>query len=94
MLENPNYLHDMQEKMHETNIANGHPPTWHNIEKMKKTRLEKNGGKWETEQTLQTRRQHAIEKYGVDDANKSDIAKQHKAEAFEKKYGKGIKTNF
>ena len=49
---------------------------------MIKTRYIKHDGKWEDEQTLTNRKIHAIEKYGVDDANKSDIVKLHKKQAF------------
>ena len=94
MIENPNYLNEIYEKTKMTKIANGHLPTWNNAEKMKQTRLEKNGGLWETEETLQKRKHHALEKYGVDDANKSDIVKQHKAQAFQQKYGNNVKTSF
>ena len=49
---------------------------------MEQSRLENNNGTWETDESLKHRRQHAMQKYGVDDANKSDIVKKHKAEAF------------
>ena len=61
---------------------------------MVKTRLAKHGGKWEDEKTLAIRKQHAFEKYGVDDANKSSIVKWHKKHAFQKKYGEDVTTVF
>lgn len=93
-IDDPNYLKNIINKAKQTNIANGYPATWNNPKKMCSTRRANHGGKWESEKTLRVRKMHAIEKYGVDDANKSDIVKRHKAEAFENKYGKGIKTNF
>lgn len=73
MQNDPNYLKNINEKTRQTKIRNGHAPNWNNGEQMRKTRLERNNGKWESELSLQHRKQHAIEKYGVDDANKSDI---------------------
>lgn len=39
--ENPNYWKDRAEKSKQTNIENGHAPTWNNREKNRKTRKEK-----------------------------------------------------
>lgn len=77
-------------KCKETKVKNGHSPTWNNSKRMVKTRLKNNNGTWETKDSLRHRREHAYIKYGVDDANKSDIVKKHKAEAFQKKYGKDV----
>lgn len=92
--ENPNYWSDIYEKEKQTNVLNGHPPTWNNHEQAKQTRFERYNGEWESQQTKMLKKQHSLEKYGVDDPNKSPIVKQHKAQAFEQKYGKGIKTTF
>ena len=92
--ENPNYYEDIEQKRKQTKIRNGHDPNWHNEEQMIKTRYIKHDGKWEDEQTLTNRKIHAIEKYGVDDANKSDIVKLHKKQAFQKKYGENVTTLF
>lgn len=92
--QDPCYNENICEKRRLTNIANGHDPNWNNSQKMRQTRYEKNNGKWESNETVYMRKQHALQKYGVDDANKSDIVKAHKVEAFERKYGKGVRTSF
>lgn len=92
--ENPDFYKEVHGKSCKTNVKNGHSPTWHNVESMVKTRYEKNGGVWETDEMHANRRRHAIEKYGVDDANKSDIVKLHKRQAFEKKHGRGVTCVF
>lgn len=77
-------------KCKETKVKNGHDPTWNNPKKMVKTRLENNNGSWETEDSLRRRKEHALVKYGVDDASKSEEVKRHKAEAFQRKYGEDV----
>ena len=59
---------------------------------MVKTRYEKNNGIWETDNIKHKRKTTSLATYGVDDPNRSDIVKKHKAEAFERKYGKGVMT--
>lgn len=85
----PEFWTRRDERCKSTKVKNGHSPTWNNSEKNCETRRMHNGGSWESEASLRHRREHARAKYGVDDANRSDEVKQHKAEAFEKKYGKG-----
>ena len=92
--ENQNYFKDIEQKRKQTKIKNGHDPNWHNEEQMVKTRYAKHNGKWEDELTLSNRKNHAFEKYGVDDANKSEIVKLHKKQAFQKKYGENVITVF
>ena len=80
------------EKSRKTKEKNGHAPTWNNSKKMVKTRYEKNNGIWETDNIKHKRKTTSLATYGVDDPNRSDIVKKHKAEAFERKYGKGVMT--
>ena len=61
---------------------------------MVQTRLATHNGCWEDDKTLATRKQHAHEKYGVDDANKADVVKLHKKQAFQDKYGEDVTTLF
>lgn len=90
----PNFWKRRDKKTKETKIKNGHSPTWNNPEKTRQTRLKNHNGKWEDEHTFLCRKQTSQRKYGTDDPSQSDIVKQHKAQAFERKHGIGVKCWF
>lgn len=91
--DDPDYYKHKYEKVHKTNLANGHDINWNNREQAAKTRRSKYNGQWENEETKHKKQQTSLQKYGTKDPNKSDVVKLHKAQAFEKKYGPGI-TNY
>ena len=92
--ENPNYYYDCEQKSKATKIANGHHPNWHNEERMVKTRYEKNGGVWETEEIKTKRKNTCLERFGVDDASRSDVVKERRKHTIQKKYGENITSFF
>ena len=87
----PDFWKKRDKKIKQTRIKNGHSSTWCNSEKAIQTRLANHNGNWEDVHTLARRKQTSQQKYGTNDPSQSDIVKLHKAQAFERKYGKGVK---
>lgn len=85
--EDPLYQERINEKISQTKVANGHSPTWNNKQQAVKTRYQKNGGVWESPETIFRKEQTSYNKYGTRSPNQSPIVKQHKKEACLAKFG-------
>ena len=85
--DNSNYWIEQEQKRKITKVRNGHDPNWHNQDKMVKTRYEKNGGKWESDEIVKKKEQTCLRVYGYKSHNTSPVVKQHKKEGCLKKFG-------
>lgn len=85
--DNPNYWLELEQKRKATKVRNGHDPNWHNQGKMVKTRYEKNGGKWESDEIAKRKEVTCLQRYGYKSHNSSPIVKLHKKEGCLKKFG-------
>lgn len=65
--EDPEFLKKTVEKRKSTNIKNGHPESWTNREKAKKTRLENHGSYWTSE--MKTKSEKTIENKKLENPN-------------------------
>ena len=63
-----------------------------NVGKAKQTRLTKNNGQFESEETKAKRRATFAKNYGADHNMKSEKGLKEYEDAIEKKYGKGIRN--
>lgn len=85
--EDPDFINKIEQKRKQTKVKNGHNPNWHNEKQMIETRYEKNGGVWESEETIKRKEQSSLIKYGFKSPNSSDIVKRHKKEGCLRKFG-------
>lgn len=83
-----------EEKRKNTNIRHGHSLNWNNARQAVETKLSRNNGKYMSSESQRKKKATSLRKYGVDDPSRSETVKLHKAQAFESKYGKGIKCWF
>ena len=73
--QDPDFWKNASKRCKETKIENGHSPNWNNSKKASETRRKKNNGSWESWELKCHKRKTSLDKYGVDDPNRSSIVK-------------------